>query len=404
MKFLKAQFVKGFMRMADDGFNQGWHERNGGNLSYRVKPEEVESVKKNFKPKQWQSIGVSVPALAKEYFLVTGGGKFFRNVMSYPEDSFCMIEIDDKGENYRIVWGLENGGKPTSELPSHLMNHEVKKIKTNGKNRLIYHAHPANIIALTFVLPLNEEIFTRELWESMTECPIFNNPAHNANAVAEFTVGLMLAETRNIARSHHALLNGQWLENYPNFGNIWEIKGRKIGIIGFSSIGRKVAEYLSVFGCKILVNDLFINPEDELIKRLNIEAVDLPTLMKESDIVTLHARSSSVIVTKEMISLMKPTAFFINTARAHMVDYDALYNALKEKKIMGAAIEVHPVEPLPKDYPFLTLDNVTLTSHRGGDTVNSYSDSPEMLVKDYSLYLNGQRPRFFVNRQLGFGK
>lgn len=170
MKFLKAQFVKGFMRMADDGFNQGWHERNGGNLSYRVKPEEVKSVEKNFKPKQWQSIGVSVPALAKEYFLVTGSGKFFRNVMSYPEDSFCMIEIDDKGENYRIVWGLENGGKPTSELPSHLMNHEVKKIKTNGKNRLIYHAHPANIIALTFVLPLNEEIFTRELWESMTEC------------------------------------------------------------------------------------------------------------------------------------------------------------------------------------------------------------------------------------------
>lgn len=234
--------------------------------------------------------------------------------------------------------------------------------------------------------------------------PVFNNPAHNANAVAEFTVGLMLAETRNIARSHHALLNGQWVENYANSGNVWEIKGKKIGIIGFSSIGRKVAEYLSVFGCKILVNDLFINPEDELIKRLNIEAVDLPTLMKESDIITLHARSSDVIVTKEMISLMKPTAFFINTARAHMVDYDALYNALKEKKIMGAAIEVHPVEPLPKDYPFLTLDNVTLTSHRGGDTVNSYSDSPEMLVKDYSLYLNGQRPRFFVNRQLGFGK
>ena len=234
--------------------------------------------------------------------------------------------------------------------------------------------------------------------------PVFNNPAHNANAVAEFTVGLIISETRNIARSHNALLNGEWIENYANSGRVWELRGKKIGIIGFSSIGRLVAKYLSVFGCKILVNDIFINKEDELLKSLNIDVVDLPTLMKESDIITLHARSESVIVTEEMLNLMKPTAFFVNTARAHMVDYNALYKVLKDKKIMGAAIEVHPCEPLPKDYPFLKLDNVTLTSHRGGDTVNSYSDSPEMLVKDYALYLKGERPRFYVNRELGFGK
>ena len=165
-----------------------------------------------------------------------------------------------------------------------------------------------------------------------------------------------------------------------------------------------MAEYLSVFGCRILVNDIFINPEDEIFNRLNIEVVDLPTLMKESDIISLHARSDNMIVSKEMISLMKPTAYFVNTARAHMVDYNALYEALRDKKIMGAVIEVHPTEPLPENYPFLKLDNVTLTSHRGGDSINSYSDSPEMLVKDYVLYLKGERPRFFVNRELGFGK
>lgn len=172
MNFLDAEFVQGFIRMANDGWEQGWHERNGGNLSYRVKPEEAESVRENFQAGEWRQIGTCVPKLAGEYFLVTGSGKYFRNVIIRPEDSLCMIELDEKGESYRIVWGLVNGGRPTSELPSHLMNHEVKKQLTNGRYRVIYHAHPANVIALTFVLPLKDEVFTRELWEMATECPV----------------------------------------------------------------------------------------------------------------------------------------------------------------------------------------------------------------------------------------
>lgn len=172
MNVLGAEFVQGFIRMANDGWEQGWHERNGGNLSYRVKDEEVESIKECFEAREWREIGASVPNLSGEYFLVTGSGKYFRNVIIKPEDSICLIEVDDKGEKYRIVWGLVNGGVPTSELPSHLMNHEVKKIATNGNYRVIYHAHTTNIIALTFVLPLEDEVFTRELWEMATECPV----------------------------------------------------------------------------------------------------------------------------------------------------------------------------------------------------------------------------------------
>ena len=171
MKFLDAAFVKGFIRLTSDGYKQGWHERNGGNLSYRVKPEEVEEVRENFKEGEWRPIGTSVPALAREYFLVTGSGKYFRNVEPDPEDSICMIELDEKGENYHIVWGLVNGGRPTSELPSHLMNLEVKKLK-DPDYRVVYHAHTTNIIALTFVLPLDDKVFTRELWEMATECPV----------------------------------------------------------------------------------------------------------------------------------------------------------------------------------------------------------------------------------------
>lgn len=172
MRVLDAEFVKNFIRTANDGWEQGWHERNGGNLSYRIRLEEVEAVKENFEPKEWQPIGTTVPKLAKEYFIVTGSGKYFRNVIIKPEDSICIIELDEKGENYRIVWGLVNGGRPTSELPTHLMNHEVKMIATGGKHRVIYHAHPTNIIALTFVLPLEDKVFTRELWEMSTECPV----------------------------------------------------------------------------------------------------------------------------------------------------------------------------------------------------------------------------------------
>jgi rhamnulose-1-phosphate aldolase len=173
MKVTKAAFVKGFIAMCTEGYLQGWHERNGGNFSYRIKPEEVEEVKKAFSfDREFTEIGTKVPGVAKEFFLVTGSGKFFSNVAKDPEANIAIIEIDESGERYRIVWGLKDGGVPTSELPSHLMNHEVKKRVTNGRYRVIYHCHCVNTIALTFVLPLKEEIFTRELWEMMTECPV----------------------------------------------------------------------------------------------------------------------------------------------------------------------------------------------------------------------------------------
>ncbi len=173
MKILDTKFVKGFVKMADDGFHQGWHERNGGNLSYRLKPEEVEEIRPRLMDyDNWAPIGTSVPGLAGEFFLVTGSGKYFRNIIEDPEACLAIIELDEKGENYRIRWGLVEGGVPTSELPAHLMNHEVKKRVSEGKHRVIYHAHTTNIIALTFILPLRDEAFTRELWESATECPV----------------------------------------------------------------------------------------------------------------------------------------------------------------------------------------------------------------------------------------
>lgn len=173
MNILELEFVKGFVRMCEDGWNQGWHERNGGNLTYRLRAQEIEAARSAFTTdKLWVSMGVCAPALGGEYFLSTGSGKFMRNVPLAPQDNICILEINEAGDSWRIVWGLEKGGKPTSEFPSHFMNHAVRCEATNGECRVIYHAHPANIIALTYVLPLTARDFTRALWQSATECPV----------------------------------------------------------------------------------------------------------------------------------------------------------------------------------------------------------------------------------------
>ncbi len=174
MGMLDISIMQKYIQMANDGWEQGWHERNGGNLTYRLTADEVAEMKPFFdaEPRPWVNMGVTGENLAGEYFISTGSGKFFRNVILHPEDSLCVVEINDKGDSYRIVWGLVNGGKPTSEFLSHYMNHCVRAKATNGACRVIYHAHPANLIAMTFVLPLTDRDFSRELWKVMTECPV----------------------------------------------------------------------------------------------------------------------------------------------------------------------------------------------------------------------------------------
>lgn len=173
MGILDIKVLKDYIRMCNDGWLQGWHERNGGNLTYRMTEEEVNECKPYFSfERPWVNMGVQADNLKNEYFLATGSGKFFRNVILEPQDNICIVEINDKGDSYRIVWGLVKGGRPTSEFPSHFMNHSVRKAATNGENRVIYHAHPANVIALTYILPLTAKAFTRALWQSATECPV----------------------------------------------------------------------------------------------------------------------------------------------------------------------------------------------------------------------------------------
>ena len=173
MKVIDSDFVQKFIKLADDGNKMGWHERNGGNLSYRIPEEEIAPFhsKLNYSG-EWIDIGTSVPELGGMHFIVSGSGKYMSNMLADPENNCAIIELSGEGRKYRILWGLKSGGRPTSELPTHLMNHEVKMVATGGEHRVIYHCHPANLIAMTFILPLEDKVFTHELWEMMTECPI----------------------------------------------------------------------------------------------------------------------------------------------------------------------------------------------------------------------------------------
>ena len=229
--------------------------------------------------------------------------------------------------------------------------------------------------------------------------PVLYNPAHNGNAVAELTICLMICETRNVARAHHALKNGEWRESFPNVGRVFELRNKTIGLVGFGTIGRLVSEKLQPFNVRILATDPAVTPDDPDLAKWNVKLVDPDTLFAESDIVSVHARTltKEQIIGKHELDLMKPTATFINTARAYLVDYDYLAEVLREQRITGAALEVFPHEPLGLDSPFVQLDNVTLTNHRGGDTVNCYSDSPEYLIRAMlELIENGKRPKFYI--------
>ena len=166
----EADFLKEMVKVIHDMWLKGWDERNGGNVSYRIKNEEAEEYIQETENTDYTDLNFEVPNLANEYFLVTGSGKFFRNVILDPEDTLGIIKINENGTKYRKVWGYKNGGVPTSELPTHLSAHSVKKSLYGDKSRVVMHNHATNLISLTYVLDLNTETFSKELWKMSTEC------------------------------------------------------------------------------------------------------------------------------------------------------------------------------------------------------------------------------------------
>lgn len=164
-------FVREFCRLCDDGAHAGYHELNGGNASMRLIAEDVERTRPFFytTPGSWVSLEEPVPDMAGEFLLVTGAGKHLRNVTMLPRENVGIIEIGVGGGAWRIVWGLEGDGRPTSEIQAHVAAHAVRKVATRGRARVLYHAHPAALVAASALWPVDARAVTRIIWRVHTE-------------------------------------------------------------------------------------------------------------------------------------------------------------------------------------------------------------------------------------------
>ena len=207
---------------------------------------------------------------------------------------------------------------------------------------------------------------------------VINTPGRNARAVAECTMGLILSEIRNIARSHASLKNKKWRRSFPNSNAIPELCGKTAGLVGYGAVGHLMAGYLDAFGSNIIAYDPYYKGDPA-----PVQLVSLETLMKTSDVISIHARLTDEnhhMIGERELSMMKPTAILVNTARSGLVDEKALIKALQAKSITGAALDVFDEEPLPANHPFIKLENVTITPHLAGSTIDSFRNNPKLMA------------------------
>jgi D-3-phosphoglycerate dehydrogenase len=209
---------------------------------------------------------------------------------------------------------------------------------------------------------------------------VVNAPDANSQAVAEMTIGFILSLLRKIPQAVSSMKNGLWLKKELS-GT--ELSGKTVGIVGYGHIGKKIESLAQAFG---------MHP---LIFSRSSKTATLEELFAKSDIITLHISltpETKKLVNENLLSLMKPTAYIINTSRGEIIDEEALYNVLKDKKIAGAALDIYALEPLPIDSKWRKLDNVILTPHIGGATKEALERASKTVVEDMIKVIQGKRP------------
>lgn len=207
---------------------------------------------------------------------------------------------------------------------------------------------------------------------------VLNTPESSTEAVAELVIGLMLSLARKIPLGDRGVKEGRWLKS-EMMG--FELKGKTLGIVGLGRIGSRVGSLAKAFGMKILVYDVIQLPE-QLIKSLDAQVVDLDTLLSQSDFVTLHVPltpETRQMMNRERLAKMKKGSYLINTSRGEVVDEEALYAALKEGWLAGAALDVFQHEPPTSEA--VKLPNVVCTPHIGAQTVEAQDAAGEMLAE-----------------------
>jgi len=232
---------------------------------------------------------------------------------------------------------------------------------------------------------------------------VVHTPGRNAPAVAEHTLGLMLALLHRIPEAHQYVAAGRWQDPTAAYVELQgsELGGKTVGIVGLGAIGRLVARRLRAFDVRLLAYDPYL--DDDAVRRCGATPATLEALLGESDVVTLHApppANGRPLLTAGEFARMKPAALLVNTASGALVDETALADALQRKALGGAALDVFAGQPLPPSSQLLRLPNMVLTPHIGGATVETVARHSAMIAEDLERCAAGRRPRRLANPEV----
>lgn len=225
---------------------------------------------------------------------------------------------------------------------------------------------------------------------------VCTTPGANRHAVAEWAITLLLMLARRALDNLAEVRQGGWTRHEGV-----DLTGKTLGIVGLGTIGREVAQRMRAFEMRILACDPVQNLQ--FAEEHGISYVPLEQLLRESDFVTVHSLMSSQnrhLINADRLALMKPTAYLVNTSRGGVIDGTALYQALKERRIAGAGLDVFEEEPLPADSPLRELDNLLMSPHAAGSTADARRLSPFMAADDVIRVLRGARALYPVNPQI----
>ena len=218
--------------------------------------------------------------------------------------------------------------------------------------------------------------------------------------VADQTLALILGVERRVVFLHEKVVNGKWVEGRAQMKPMFDLKGQTLGLVAFGAIPRAVAERARPFGFKIIASDPYVSAEDA--SKLGVELVDFDTLLRTSDVISIHAplmESTYHMFDEKAFSKMKKTAYLVNAARGGLIDQKALYNALKSGKILAAGLDVLEEEPPAPNDPILTLDNIIISPHSAGYAEGSYERARSWSAREVVTVLKGGQARNWVNRK-----
>jgi D-3-phosphoglycerate dehydrogenase len=304
------------------------------------------------------------------------------NEPSHQDLDVVTVDWDaDKGEQHRLQqvmeWEGANAVEPPAEILAAVADVDAIVMHFAPVGKAVIEAAPK--LKLIAVARAGLENVDRESAEAR-DVVVTGVVGRNAAAVAELAIGLMLSECRNIARADASIKSGGWRKTFEP--PMVELGESTVGIVGWGQVARHLGHKLSGLADRVIVHDPYADPQD--ITAAGAEVVEFDEVFRLSDFVHVMARltpETERFIGAAQFAMMKPTAYFINTARSRLVDYQALYDALSTRQIAGCGLDVFDDEPLAADSPWRALDNVTMTTHYGGDTTGTNNTSARLVLE-----------------------